>query len=114
LDSPRHVTSEDSAFPKAESTIDVLRARTATHHHGLGSTLGGNTILKALRSQRISTDDLHFLDPHGKQAGAYWRTFLSVLERETGHDKATLNECIAGAMKGFAFAAECPRAEGTN
>jgi heme oxygenase (biliverdin-IX-beta and delta-forming) len=34
-----------------------------------GSTLGGRKILQALRSQGVSTDGLHFLDPYGKDAG---------------------------------------------
>ena len=77
-----------------------------------GSTLGGRTILKALRSQGVSTDDLYFLDPYGKESGARWRAFLSVLEREVGHDQ--IDECVSGAMKGFVFAAMCLRAERTN
>jgi heme oxygenase len=79
-----------------------------------GSTLGGRKILKALRSQGVSTDDLHFLDPYGKDAGVHWRTFLRVLERETAHSQTTMNECVSGAMKAFAFAATCLRDERTN
>ena len=79
-----------------------------------GSTLGGKTILKALRSQGVSTDDLHFLDPYGKDAGMYWRAFLKVLERETSHNPSTMNECVSGAMKAFAFAATCLREERIN
>ena len=79
-----------------------------------GSTLGGKTILKALKSRGVSTDDLHFLDPYGNESGARWRSFLSVLERETGHNQSTINACVSGAIKGFAFAATCLRAERTN
>jgi heme oxygenase (biliverdin-IX-beta and delta-forming) len=79
-----------------------------------GATLGGKTILKSLRSQGVSTDDLHFLDPYGPQAGAYWRAFLSVLERETAHDQSTIEACVSGAIKAFAFAALCLREERTN
>jgi heme oxygenase len=79
-----------------------------------GSSLGGKTILKALRSHGVSTDDLDFLDPYGNESGVRWRTFLNVLERETGHDQSTINACVSGAIKGFAFAAICLRAERTN
>ena len=79
-----------------------------------GSTLGGKTILKTLRSRGVSTDDLHFLDPYGKDAAAHWRIFLNVLERETGHNRSTMNICVSGAMKAFAFAAACLREERTN
>jgi heme oxygenase (biliverdin-IX-beta and delta-forming) len=70
--------------------------------------------LKALRSQGVSTDNLDFLDPYGSESGVHWRTFLNVLERETGHDQSTTNACVSGAIKGFAFAAICLRAERTN
>ena len=79
-----------------------------------GSTLGGKTILKSLRSQGVSTDDLHFLDPYGKDTGTYWRAFLKVLERETSHDQSTMNACASGAVKAFSFAATCLREERTN
>jgi heme oxygenase (biliverdin-IX-beta and delta-forming) len=77
-----------------------------------GSTLGGKTILKALRSRGVSTGGLHFLDPYGKETGSRWRAFLSVLEREIGPNQ--INACVHGAMKGFAFAAMCLRAERAN
>jgi heme oxygenase len=79
-----------------------------------GSTLGGKKILKTLRSRGVSTDDLHFLDPYGKDAGAHWRTFLRVLERETGHNQSAMNTCVSGAKKAFAFAATCLREGRTN
>ena len=79
-----------------------------------GSTLGGRKILKTLRSRGGSTDDLHFLDPYGKDAGSHWRTFLRVLERETAHDQSAMNSCVSGAMKAFAFATTCLREERTN
>jgi heme oxygenase (biliverdin-IX-beta and delta-forming) len=79
-----------------------------------GSTLGGQKILQALRSQGVSTDDLHFLDPYGKETGAHWRVFLRILERETAHSETTKSECILGALKAFAFAAMCLRKERTN
>jgi heme oxygenase len=74
-----------------------------------GSTLGGRTILRALRSQGVSTDGLDFLDPYGKDAGVNWRTFLRVLERETAHSQTTMNECVTGAIRTFALAATCLR-----
>jgi heme oxygenase (biliverdin-IX-beta and delta-forming) len=79
-----------------------------------GSSLGGKTILMALRSQGVSKDDLDFLDPYGSESGVRWRTFLNVLERETGHDQSATDACVSGAIKGFAFAAMCLRAERTN
>jgi heme oxygenase (biliverdin-IX-beta and delta-forming) len=79
-----------------------------------GSTLGGRKILRALRSQDVSTDDLHFLDPYGKDAGANWRLFLGILERETASDPTTMNECVSGAIKTFSFAATCLRDERKN
>jgi heme oxygenase len=79
-----------------------------------GSTLGGNRILKTLRSRGESTDDLHFLDPYGKHRGEHWRTFLRVLERETAHNQSTMKACVSGAIKAFAFAETCLREERTN
>jgi heme oxygenase len=79
-----------------------------------GSTLGGRIILKALRSQGVSTDVLHFLDPYGKGAGELWRTFLHVLERETAPDQTAMNECVFGAIKAFVFAATCLHDERRN
>lgn len=79
-----------------------------------GSTLGGRKILQSLRSQGVSTDDLHFLDPYGKDAGVNWRLFLRVLERETAHNQTTMNECVSGAIKAFALAATCLRDERKN
>jgi heme oxygenase (biliverdin-IX-beta and delta-forming) len=79
-----------------------------------GSTLGGRKILQALRCQGVSTDDLHFLDPYGKETGARWRTFLRILERETAYSETTKSDCISGALKAFAFAAMCLREERTN
>jgi heme oxygenase (biliverdin-IX-beta and delta-forming) len=79
-----------------------------------GSTLGGRKILQALRSQGLPTDGLHFLDPYGKDAGAKWRLFLRVLERETALSETTMNECVLGAIKAFALAATCLRDESKN
>jgi heme oxygenase (biliverdin-IX-beta and delta-forming) len=79
-----------------------------------GSTLGGRTILRALRSRGVSTDGLDFLDPYGEKAGANWRTFLRVLERETAHSQTTMNECVSGAIRAFALAATCLRDERNN
>jgi heme oxygenase len=79
-----------------------------------GSTLGGRTILRALRSQGVSTDGLDFLDPYGKDAGVNWRRFLRVLERETATSRTTMNECVSGAIRTFALAAGCLRDERNN
>jgi heme oxygenase (biliverdin-IX-beta and delta-forming) len=79
-----------------------------------GSTLGGKTILKTLSRHGVATEGLHFLDPYGKDAGALWRAFVHVLERETESDQTARNECVSGAMDAFTFAAVCLREEGTN
>ena len=97
-------------FPAIGTTAEALGAFYVLE----GSTLGGKTILKALKRRGVSTDNLHFLDPYGNQAGARWRGFLNILERETGHDQSTIDACVSGAIKGFAFAATCLRAERTN
>ena len=94
-------------FPQIRTKAEALGALYVIE----GSTLGGKTILKALQSQGISTGDLHFLDPYGKDVGMYWRAFLKVLERETSNDLSAMNECVSGAVKGFAFAATCLREE---
>jgi heme oxygenase len=109
--SPRGGTlSVNPIFPAIGTMAEALGAFYVLE----GSTLGGKTILKALRSRGVSTNDLHFLDPYGSESGARWRSFLNVLERETGHDQSTTTACISGAIKGFAFAAMCLRAERTN
>jgi heme oxygenase len=98
------------AFPSIGTMAEALGAFYVVE----GSSLGGKTILKALRRQGVSTDGLDFLDPYGSESGVRWCTFLNVLERETGHDQSTTTACISGAIKGFAFAAMCLRAERTN
>jgi heme oxygenase len=97
-------------FPAIETKAEALGALYVLE----GSTLGGRKILQALRSQDVSTDGLHFLDPYGKDAGANWRLFLGILERETASDPMTMNECVSGATKAFCFAAACLRDERTN
>jgi heme oxygenase len=98
------------AFPAIETKAEALGALYVIE----GSTLGGRKILQALRSQGVSTNDLHFLDPYGKDAGVNWRMFLGVLERETAPNPTTMNECVAGATKTFSFAAACLRDERKN
>jgi heme oxygenase len=102
--------SGNPVFPQITTKAEALGAFYVLE----GSTLGGKKILKTLRSHGVSTDDLHFLDPYGKDAAAYWRIFLNVLERETGHSRSTMNTCLSGALKAFAFAATCLREERTN
>jgi heme oxygenase len=97
-------------FPEIATRAEALGALYVLE----GSSLGAKKILKTLRSRGVSTDDLHFLNPYGKDAGAYWRTFLEVLERETAHNQSTMNACVSGAIKAFAFAAMCLREERTN
>ena len=95
--------SVDPIFPAVSTRAEALGAMYVVE----GSTLGGKIILKTLRSRGVSTDGLHFLDPYGKQAGALWRTFLSILERETAPDQTAMNDCVSGAIKAFTFAAIC-------
>jgi heme oxygenase len=106
----RGTLSADPVFPAIGTVAEALGAFYVIE----GSSLGGKTILKALRSQGAPADELDFLDPYGSESGARWRSFLNVLERETGHDQSTTNACVSGAIKGFAFAAMCLRAERTN
>jgi heme oxygenase len=98
------------AFPAIATKAEALGALYVLE----GSTLGGRMILKTLRSRGVSTDDLDFLNPYGKDARAQWRSFLKVLERETAHDQSAMKACVAGAVKAFAFAATCLREERTN
>jgi heme oxygenase len=95
--------SADLVFPAVGTKAGALGAMYVLE----GSTLGGKIILKTLRSKGVSTSDLHFLDPYGKDAGALWRVFLSVLERETAPDRTAMNECVLGATNAFGFAAAC-------
>jgi heme oxygenase len=106
----RGTLSADPVFPAIGTVAEALGAFYVIE----GSSLGGKTILKALRSQGAPTDELDFLDPYGSESGARWRSFLNVLERETGHGQSTTDACVSGAIKGFAFAAMCLRAERTN
>jgi heme oxygenase (biliverdin-IX-beta and delta-forming) len=108
---PRHgKLLVNPVFPAIETTAEALGALYVIE----GSTLGGRKILQTLRRQGVSTDDLHFLDPYGKDAGANWRMFLVVLERETASNHATMNDCVSGAVKAFSFAAACLRDERKN
>jgi heme oxygenase len=100
----------DPVFPQIGTKAEALGAFYVSE----GSSLGGKTILKTLRGRGVSTDDLHFLNPYGKDAGAHWRTFLKVLERETAHSQSAMKACVSGAIKAFAFAAMCLREERTN
>jgi heme oxygenase len=106
----RGTRSGSQVFPAIGTKAEALGAFYVLE----GSTLGGKRILKALNSQGVPTDDLHFLDPYGKDAGAYWRTFLIVLERETAHHRSTMDACVSGAIKTFAFAETCLREERKN
>jgi heme oxygenase (biliverdin-IX-beta and delta-forming) len=100
----------DPVFPAVATKAEALGAMYVLE----GSTLGGKIILKTLRSQGVSTDELHFLDPYGNDASALWRAFLRVLERETTPDQTAMNECVSGAIKAFIFAAACLHEGRTN
>jgi heme oxygenase len=69
-----------------------------------GSTLGGRLILRMLAERGINDPDLEFLDPYGPDAGLRWRSFLSVLSRETDHDDARVSQAGTGAVLAFAHA----------
>jgi heme oxygenase len=109
-DSRPRTLLRNPVFPEIGTKAEALGAFYVSE----GSTLGGKKILKTLRSRGASTDDLHFLNPYGKDARAHWLSFLSVLERETAHSQSTMNACASGAIKAFAFAAACLREERTN
>jgi heme oxygenase len=109
-DPPRGTLSGNLVFPEIGTKAEALGAFYVLE----GSSLGGKKILKTLGSRGVSTDDLHFLNPYGKDARARWQTFLEVLERETAHNRSTMNACVSGAIKAFAFAATCLREERTN
>lgn len=117
----RKMPSTTELAGPGKSSVDLVSPAVGTRAEALGamyvlegSTLGGKIILKTLRSRGVSTGELHFLDPYGKQAGAMWRTFLSILERETAPDQTAMNECVSGAIKAFTFAAICLHEERTN
>jgi heme oxygenase len=109
-DPPRETLSRNLVFPEIGTKAEALGAFYVLE----GSSLGGKKILKTLRSRGISTDELDFLNPYGKDARAQWHSFLDVLERETGHNQSTMKACVSGATKAFAFAATCLREERTN
>jgi heme oxygenase len=66
-----------------------------------GSTLGGRLILRMLAERGIADPDLAFLDPYGRDTGCRWRSFLSVLARETDDDEQRIAEAGKGALSGF-------------
>ena len=107
---PRGQLWVNPVFPEIGTRAEALGALYVLE----GSTLGGRKIMQALRSQGVSTDNLYFLDPYGKDTGARWRSFLKILERETASSETTMNACISGAVKAFTFATICLRAERTN
>ena len=100
----------DLVFPAVGTKAEALGAMYVLE----GSTLGGKIILKTLRGKGVQTNELDFLDPYGKNAGALWRVFLRVLERETTPDPTAMNECVSGAIKAFVFAAACLHQEKDN
>jgi heme oxygenase len=97
-------------FPAVGTKAEALGAMYVLE----GSTLGGKIILKTLRAKGVSTNELHFLDPYGEEAGVLWRVFLRVLERETTPDPTAMNECVSGATKAFVHAAACLRQKNNN
>ncbi len=69
-----------------------------------GSTLGGRMIRGTLKSRGCDLTGLDFLDPYGSHAGARWRGFLAVLERDAADDVVGAER---GAVSGFAHAGAC-------
>jgi heme oxygenase len=104
-----HLRLMQPTLPPVASVAEALGALYVLE----GSTLGGRTILNSLKRRGVSVEGLSFLDPYGKHAGRYWRTFLQVLERETASDRSAMNQCAAGAITTFAFAEICLREERT-
>lgn len=88
---------EAPAFPRPRSRAEALGLLYVLE----GSTLGGRAILHALARQGVADPDLAFLDPYGAATGARWRSFLSVLERETEGDAERVGEAVFGAVRGF-------------
>ena len=69
-----------------------------------GSTLGGRMIKKAVHARGCDLTGLSFLDPYGRDTGARWREFVTVLEREAGDDVPGARR---GAILGFTHAEAC-------
>ena len=69
-----------------------------------GSTLGGRFILRTLAERGVDDPNLAFLDPYGQETGLRWRSFLSVLTRETDHDDTRVLHAGTGALLAFAHA----------
>jgi heme oxygenase len=89
------------AFPSPASPSEALGLFYVLE----GSTLGGRLILRELARRGVDLADLTFLDPYGTETGARWRSFLAVLERETGFgDERRIEEAERGAVRGFAHA----------
>ena len=89
------------AFPRPASLSEALGLLYVLE----GSTLGGRLILRELARRGVELADLAFLDPYGAETGARWRSFLAVLERETGFgDEHRIEEAERGAVRGFAHA----------
>jgi heme oxygenase len=81
-----------------------------------GSTLGGRTILDALRAKGADVAGLDFMDPYGNERGAMWQELMDALERELAGDREALDEAISAALQTFALAGVClgtARAEAT-
>jgi heme oxygenase (biliverdin-IX-beta and delta-forming) len=68
-----------------------------------GSSLGGRTILRDLRSQNKSLHGLSFFDPYGDSVGDRWRDLIAVMEREVSTGAAATADVLTGAALGFRF-----------
>ena len=87
-------------FPRPASRAEALGMLYVLE----GSTLGGRLILRMLADEGIRDPDFAFLDPYGAETGSRWRSFLSVLARETGEDERRIAEAGQGALCGFEHA----------
>jgi heme oxygenase len=84
-------------FPAPESQAEALGMLYVLE----GSTLGGRLILRTLKDRGVDDPRLAFLDPYGPETGVRWRSFQSVLARETSHDEKLVAQACGGALSGF-------------
>ena len=92
---PPFLIAAPASVPEALGLLYVLE----------GSALGGKVIRKALAARGQDMTGLSFLDHYGPEVGARWRSFLTVLDREsTEGDEAAMAAAVRGGLAGFAHA----------